>query len=72
MAKTRLKLKTYRIVSEAIDNGITWGLSRVYKYTDAPTKEDFHAPLYENIMACLDDVVNFDEDEAVTDITETP
>jgi hypothetical protein len=56
--------RTYRVITEAIDQGIGFALMRAFKYTDAPiTAADIHDRLAESlaheISLALEDVVDF-------------
>lgn len=55
-----LKLRVYEVVSRAVDEGISYGLNRAYKYADNPTREDFEERIRDAVMSALCDVVDFD------------
>lgn len=58
--KTRLILKTYSIIDEAVQSGIEYGYNRAHKHTDTPTAEAIKEEIRRAVMIELDDVVNWD------------
>ncbi len=55
-----VKLKSYDIISRAVEEGIAFGLNRAYKYADNPSREDFEQRIRDAIMSELTDVINWD------------
>lgn len=62
MPKQKLKLKTYSILSDAVEEGLGYGYQRAYKYSNSPTKEQMIETMLHCVMLSLDDVVNFGDD----------
>jgi hypothetical protein len=58
-----VKVKTYHIITEAIENGVRCGYRRAYKHTDTPNEEHMIASVYEAVMLALDDVVRWEDQE---------
>lgn len=58
-----MKPRTYVILSEATEEGVTLGLQRAYKYNDAPTNEQIAAKVHEAVMLCITERFSFDDDE---------
>lgn len=58
-----MKPKTREILARAIEDGIIWGLSRAYKHTDKPTKEQIAAETKASIWLEIDSVFVVDNGE---------
>jgi len=54
-----LKVKTYTVIEEAIEQGIRYGYKRAYKHTDNPTEEYIVQEILLATMSCLDEIVEF-------------
>lgn len=64
---TKLKLKTYSIIEEAVEKGISYGLMRAHKHTDNPSEEILMQEIERAVMYKLSEVINFDTDEIITE-----
>ena len=62
---TKLKLKTYSIIEEAVERGISYGLVRAHKHTDNPSEEMLMQEIERAVMHELSEVINFDTDEVI-------
>ena len=62
-AKTsaKLKLKTYDIISRAVEEGIAYGYNRAYKHTDQPDESYLKEQISIAVMGALTDVIIFDD-----------
>lgn len=63
--KVALKLRTYPIVSEAVETGVAYGLMRLWKYhpTDTMTEDQAQERkqvIVDAVLSDLCDVVDFD------------
>ena len=63
--KTRLVIDTYRVVSDAVDNGIQLGFNRAYKHTDHPSKDLILSSIDDAVMSELSEVVQWNNVERV-------
>lgn len=45
-----LKPKTYQLLGRCIEDGVRFGITRAYKYTDKPTKEQMYDEIEKAIM----------------------
>mgnify|MGYP003332677866 FL=1 len=61
-----MKVKTYTIVTRAIEEGIAHGYRRAHKHTDAPTPEAIKESIYNEVMNALCDVIEFWDEEIET------
>ena len=59
--KVRPKLKTYAIISEAVEQGISYGYQRSFKYSETPSKEHIIETIRAAVMSSLGNVVNLDD-----------
>jgi hypothetical protein len=46
-----MKVNLYALLSDQIEQGLSWGIRRVYKYDDAPKTED-------QLIAATDQIMN--------------
>ena len=58
-----MKVKTYTIVTRAIEEGIAHGYRRAHKHTDAPTPEAIKESIYNEVMNALCEVIEFWDEE---------
>ena len=58
--KVKLKLKSYDIISEAVERGIVFGLNHATKHTDNPTRENLEHHLNNDVMIALSEVIDFE------------
>jgi hypothetical protein len=59
--KVKLTMKTYSIVADAVERGVTRGYYRAHKHTDAPSEETIKDVIANAVMGELCDVVDFDK-----------
>lgn len=59
--KATIKIKTYHIISEAVDAGIGYGWNRAHKHTDNPDENYIKERIYDAIMSGLCDIIDFDD-----------
>ena len=58
--KPRLTVKTWHVVSEAVETGVAYGLMRAYKYPATPNREALTEHLAREVMTALAEVSIFD------------
>lgn len=56
-----LKVDVYRILAEAVENGITAGWYRAHKHTDKPSPEGIKCEIDREIMNRLSEIFIFPE-----------
>lgn len=64
MARAKLSLNAHTIVRDAVENGVTYGWHRAFKYVehgDIPAEEDATAAIAEAVMVALADVIDWDK-----------
>ena len=45
-----MKANTYKIIQEAVENGVALGYNRAYKHSDTPSEEAIKFEIYEAVM----------------------
>lgn len=60
-----MKLRAYRIISDAIDRAITYGYNRAHKHTETPGAEAIKGSIYNEIMNELSEVIDWDHEETL-------
>jgi len=58
-----IKINAYEIVARAVETGAAMGVSRAYKYSDAPTHDAIANSVEEEVMNALSDVLVFETGE---------
>ena len=58
-----IKVRTYTLLSRAIEEGVEYGLRRAYKHTDKPDHETFLKEIMNAVMSNIDEVFVFPEME---------
>jgi hypothetical protein len=61
--KRRLRVKTYALISDAIDKALEAGWRRARKHNDTPSPEWIVESQHRYIMAALDEIVAWDDEE---------
>lgn len=61
-----MKLKSYNIISDAIESGIKFGLQHSRKHTKKPSDDWMVEEILNAVMLNLDEIINFDEQEIKT------
>ena len=57
--QSTMKLKTYTVVSIAVENGITMGFNRAHKHVETPTMADINEAVLTAVMGELCDIIDF-------------
>ena len=55
-----IKLNSYRIITDKIEEGINWGWSRSHKHSDNPGEDVIKEQIYNEITNVLCEVIDFD------------
>lgn len=58
-----MRLKAYRIVSDAVERAVSYGYNRAHKHTEAPGKDGIVDAIYNEVMNELSDIIDWDEGE---------
>ena len=58
-----MKVKSYRVLQRALEEGFEWGWQRAHKHTDTPTKQMIQENVLREIGNAIDEVFHFDDDE---------
>lgn len=56
-----MKPNEYRVLQEAIETGIAFGIGRSFKHTDVPSRQVLHENLEREIMNAICDWFVFDD-----------
>jgi hypothetical protein len=56
-----LKLKTYEIIERAVEEGISYGLKRAYKYEENPSQDHIATEIENAVMFSLTEIIDFDD-----------
>ena len=57
--KNTIKLNSYSIIADKIENSIEYGYNRAFKHTDAPDKETIKENILNAIMSDLCEIIDF-------------
>ena len=63
ISESSIKLNVYKIISDAIENGIRYGYRRAYKYVENPSEDTIIEQIHLAVMNELCDIINFDDDK---------
>lgn len=58
-----MKLKTYLIISRAIEEGVQYGVNRSFKHTDKPEVSHIIDTVHNSVMNSLCEIIEFDDEE---------
>ena len=58
-----MKVKSYRVLQRALEEGFEWGWQRAHKHTDTPAKQMIQENVLREIGNAIDEVFHFDDDE---------
>ncbi len=65
--KTNMRTKHYVILSNCIEEGCRYGVSRAHKHTEDPSYEQIEAAVYTAIMERIHEVYDFHDEEKIPD-----
>lgn len=54
-----IKLRTYDILSEKIQEGINFGWTHAHKHVDNPDEDTIKERIYEDVMNSLSEVIDY-------------
>jgi hypothetical protein len=58
--KVKLRVNIYKVVSEAVEQGVTYGYRRAHKHVDNPDEEHMKQELFNGVLNALCEVIDFD------------
>lgn len=58
--KNDIKLNSYRIITDKIEEGINWGYRRAHKHCDNPNEDEIKEQMFNEITNALCDIIDFD------------
>lgn len=56
-----VRFKTYNLYERAVEEGVSYGLNRAHKHTDAPTREQLETEIIRAVMGSLDEILVWDD-----------
>jgi hypothetical protein len=59
--ETRVRLKAYSILEDAMSMAVDYGWNRAHKHTDTPTEDGLKGEMLKAVMNGLCDILNFEE-----------
>lgn len=59
-----IRVRTFAVLSRAVEEGIDHGLSRAYKYKDDPTREELREAIYRAVLNEIDEYFEIEEHES--------
>lgn len=59
--KPKLKMRTWDVVTRAVEEGVAYGYRRAHKHTDRPTEEHITQAIYDAVMSAISEVVNWED-----------
>lgn len=57
-----VKVNLYRLISDAVDEGLGFGLNRAHKHTDRPSREVIEENCHREIMLAIEHVIRFGDE----------
>lgn len=60
MPKIKPKIKKYKVIQEALERGIVWGLKRAKKHIENPSDEYIAEQILHHINLELEEVIYYD------------
>lgn len=56
-----MKVNEYFVLSDCVERGVEYGMSRAYKHTDFPTNEQIKIALIDAVLLEISEYFNFDD-----------
>lgn len=60
-----MKANEYQVLQTAVDEGVSWGFARAYKYTEEPTEDQLREAIKQAVLDSICDWFKFDESDNV-------
>ena len=61
----KIKFRSYKIISRAVEEGVAYGYQRAHKHTDTPSEELMKQEIEDAVTQALDEVIDFEKDTVV-------
>ena len=61
--KSQLRPKTYRVLEQAVEEGILLGWNRAHKHDDHPHEDNVKNVILANVMSTISEWFYFDDEE---------
>jgi len=58
-----MKVKEYTVLMDCVERGITIGINRSHKYSDAPSDDEIKRALIDAVLLEICEYFDFDKDE---------
>ena len=58
-----LFLKTYSIIRDAVEDGVSYGIQRAFKYSKKPTEDELQMHIEREVMGALSEVIDYEKYE---------
>jgi len=55
-----MRVKEYTVLTDCIERGVQYGMSRAYKYSDAPSEEHIKSVLIDAVLLEISEYFDFD------------
>lgn len=56
-----MKVNTYKVLEECVENGITYGWRKAHKYEEEPSDQTIHGEIFRAIMFEMNEYFSFDD-----------
>ncbi len=58
--KRKAKVNLYKVISEAVEQGVRGGVYRAFKHTDSPSTDHIEFEVHDYVMNALSDVLDYE------------
>jgi hypothetical protein len=55
-----MRVKEYTVLVDCVERGVAYGMSRAYKYSDAPSEESIKSALIDAVLLEISEYFDFD------------
>jgi hypothetical protein len=60
-----MRVNEYYVLSDCVERGVQFGMSRAYKHTDFPTEEQIKIALVDAVLLEISEYFNFDDAQTI-------
>jgi hypothetical protein len=57
-----MQVKEYTVLTDCVERGVAFGMSRAYKHTDTPTPEYINSQIVDAVLVEISEYFNFKEE----------
>jgi len=54
-----IRVNTYEVIAQAVENGISYGYKRAFKHTEKPDEDSIKEAIYQAVMNDLSEILIF-------------